>query len=61
MKISKNVWCKFFNLHTYEIIEKTFVKDVKDNIIGTTYVSRCTNCGKINSKTVYTEERYGQR
>lgn len=56
---NQNVWCKFLNLHKYEIIEKVAKVDAKDNVIGTVIISRCTNCGRIKAKTIYTEERYG--
>lgn len=34
--------------------------DPKGNVIGLVIVSRCTNCGKIKAKTIYTETNYGQ-
>lgn len=56
----QNFWCRFLDLHKYEIIEKAAKVDAKDNVIGTVIISRCTNCGKIKAKTIYTEEGYGQ-
>lgn len=34
--------------------------DPKGNIIGLVIISRCSNCGKINAKTIYIETNYGQ-
>ena len=32
----------------------------KGNAIGKVIISRCSNCGKIKRKTIYTEEGYGR-
>lgn len=58
--MKQNLWCKFFGLHKYEIIQQEKKTDPKGNIIGIVIISRCSNCGKILSKTVYTETNYGQ-
>lgn len=54
MKI--NIWCRFFNLHKYEIIKQEDLHDARGNIIGFVIVSRCINCGKIKHHKVYTED-----
>ena len=58
--MKQNLWCKFFGLHKYEIIKKKKKTDPKGNVIGLVIISRCTNCGKIKFKTIYTESNYGQ-
>ena len=32
--------------------------DPKGNVIGIVIISRCSNCGKIKAKTIYTETNY---
>jgi hypothetical protein len=59
--MKQNLWCKFFGLHKYEIIKQEKKTDPKGNAIGIVIISRCTNCGKISSKTVYTENDYGRQ
>ena len=56
--MSINVWCRFFNLHKYEIIKEENITDRHGNIIGITIISKCSNCGKIKHYTIYTEEGY---
>lgn len=56
--MKQNLWCKFLNLHKYEIIKEEKKTDAKGNNIGLVIVSRCTNCGKIKHYTIYTEEYY---
>lgn len=58
--MSQNVWCKFLGLHKYEITKEDFKTDKKGNVIGKVIISRCSNCGKIKCKTIYTEEGYGR-
>lgn len=58
--MKQNIWCKFFNLHKYEVIKEENKLDPKGNVIGKILISRCTNCGKINHKTIYTEHQYGR-
>lgn len=58
--MKQNLWCKFFKLHKYEIIQQEKKTDPKGNIIGKVIISRCTNCGKIKQTVVYTEEGYGR-
>lgn len=58
--MKQNVWCKFFGLHKFEVFEQDKKTDPKGNVIGLVIISRCSNCGKITSKTIYTESNYGQ-
>lgn len=58
--MKQNVWCKLFNLHKYEIIKEETLTNKHGDIVGLVIISRCTNCGKIKSKTIYTEEEYGK-
>lgn len=58
--MKQNVWCKFLNLHKYEIMKEEPMRDRKNNVIGKVIISRCTNCGKLRQITIYTEEGYGR-
>lgn len=58
--MKQNVWCKFLNLHKYEIMQEEQKTDRKGNVIGKVILSRCTNCGKIKQTIIYTEEGYGR-
>lgn len=58
--MKQNVWCKFLNLHKYEIIKEEPMRDRKSNVIGKVIISRCTNCGKLRQTVIYTEEGYGK-
>lgn len=58
--MKQNVWCKFLNLHKYEIMKEESMRDRKNNVIGKVIISRCTNCGKLRQTTIYTEEGYGR-
>ena len=58
--MKQNIWCKFLNLHKYEIIKEEDKLDPKGNRIGIVIISRCANCGKITHKTIYTEQNYGR-
>ena len=42
-------------LHKYEVLKEEPVKHPYGTIVGTVIVSRCTNCGKLKSKTIYTD------
>ena len=49
----------FIGFHKYEIIKEVEVKDVDtDTVVGINIVSRCTNCGKINSTFVSSDSRF---
>ena len=58
--MKQNVWCKFLNLHKYEIMKEEPMRDRKSNVIGKVIISRCTNCGKLRQTVIYTEEGYGK-
>lgn len=59
--MKQNIWCRFFNLHKYEIIKEDNLTDKHGNIVGLVIISRCVNCGKIKSKTIFTESEYVNR
>lgn len=56
--MSQNAWCKFLNCHRYEIIKEEELKEAHGNVVGKVIISRCTNCGKISRKIIYTETGY---
>lgn len=58
--MKQNIWCKFFNLHKYEIIKEDNLLNRHGDIIGLVIISRCSNCGKIISTIITTEEGYGK-
>ena len=58
--MTQNVWCKLFNFHKYETLKEEELKNPHGILIGKVIISRCTNCGKINHKTIYTEQSYGR-
>ena len=49
----------FIGLHKYEVIKEVEVKDVDtDPVVDINIVSRCTECGKINSTFVSSDSRF---
>lgn len=58
--MSQNVWCRFFNIHKYEVLKEEELKDAHGILIGKVIISRCTNCGKIKFIRIYTEISYGR-
>lgn len=56
--MKQNVWCKFLNLHKYQILKEETLTNRHGDIIGIVVVSRCINCGKISQTTIYTEDGY---
>lgn len=56
--MSNNVWCRFFNLHKYEIIKEENITNIHGDKIGITIISKCSNCGKIKHHIIYTEKGY---
>ena len=49
----------FIGLHRYEVIKEVEVKDVDtDTVVGINIVSRCTECGKINSTFISSDSRF---
>lgn len=57
MKIEQDFKC-FIHLHKYVFLKEEDIKDYKGNVIGKVIISRCSNCGKINSYKVRTVENY---
>ena len=52
----------FIALHKYAVIKEVAVKDVDtDTGGGISIVSRCTECGMINSKFVGSDSRFLER
>lgn len=47
--------CKLLGAHKYQIHKETDKLDPKGNKIGIVIVSKCVNCGKIKSNTIFTE------
>ena len=56
--MTQNVWCRFFNIHKYEVLKEEELKNSYGILIGKVIISRCSNCGKIKAKTIYTETNY---
>ena len=49
----------FIGLHKYEVIKEVEVKDVDtDTVVGINIVSRCKECGKINSTFIRSDSRF---
>ena len=49
----------FIGLHKYEVLKEVEVKDVDtDTVVGINIVSRCTECGKINSTFISSDSRF---
>lgn len=52
----------FIGLHKYEVIKEVEVKDADiDTVVGINIVSRCIECGKINSTFVSSDSRFLDR
>lgn len=52
----------FIGLHKYEVLKEVEVKDVDTcTVVGINIVSRCTECGKINSTFVSSDSRFLDR
>lgn len=56
--MSQNSWCKFFGIHKYEVLKEEELREAHGNVVGKVIISRCTNCGKVTSKLIYTETGY---
>ena len=48
----------FIGLHKYEVLEKKDIKNPYGAVVGTTIISRCSNCGRIHENAVYTDNSY---
>lgn len=52
----------FIGLHKYEVFKEVDVKDGDTyTLVGINIVSRCTECGKINSTFVSSDSRFLDR
>ena len=58
--MKQNIWCKFLNLHKYEILREESILNRHGDFIGTMFILKCSNCGKIKATPVYTEYEYGK-
>ena len=56
--MTQNVWCKIFGIHKYEVLKEEEIREAHGNVVGKVIISRCTNCGKVTSKLIYTETGY---
>lgn len=56
--MTQNVWCKFFNVHKYEILKEEELRNSYNILIGKVIISRCSNCGKIKYIRIYTDCDY---
>ena len=56
--MTQNVWCKIFGIHKYEVLKEEELRDAHGILVGKVIISRCSNCGKIKAKTIYTETNY---
>lgn len=59
--MKQNIWCKFFNLHKYEVLKEENITDRHGNVIGVVIISRCSNCGKLKHHKIYTEDGYDRQ
>lgn len=58
--MTQNVWCRFFNIHKYEILKEEELRNSYNILVGKVIISRCSNCGKIKHIRIYTEIGYGR-
>ena len=42
----------------YEVLKEEELREAHGNVVGKVIISRCTNCGKVTSKLIYTETGY---
>lgn len=56
--MTQNVWCKFFNVHKYEILKEEELRNSYNILVGKIIISRCSNCGKIKYVRIYTDCDY---
>ena len=56
--MKQNVWCKFLNLHKYEILREESLTNRHGDIVGTVIISKCSNCGKIKHIRIYIDCDY---
>ena len=41
-----------------EVLKEEELREAHGNVVGKVIISRCTNCGKVTSKLIYTETGY---
>lgn len=56
--MTQNVWCRFFNIHKYEILKEEELRNSYNILVGKIIISRCSNCGKIKYVRIYTDCDY---
>lgn len=56
--MTQNVWCRFFNIHKYEILKEEELRNSYNILVGKVIISRCSNCGKIKYVRIYTDCDY---
>ena len=56
--MTQNVWCRFFNVHKYEILKEEELKNSYNILVGKVIISRCSNCSKIKHIRIYTDCDY---
>jgi hypothetical protein len=52
--MSQDIKCAF-GLHKYEILEEKELKTSYGIVVGSVIISRCSNCGNIKKKVIYTD------
>lgn len=57
MNITQDFKCAI-GLHKCVIEERQPIRNPYDIIIGTTIITKCTNCGKIKEFSYYTDSNY---
>lgn len=45
-------------LHKYEVLDTKEIKNPYGIVVGTTIISRCSNCGKVVEKPIYLDNNY---
>ena len=56
--MTQNVWCRFFNIHKYEILKEEELRNSYNILVGKVIISRCSNCGKIKHIRIYIDCDY---
>ena len=56
--MTQNVWCRFFNIHKYEVLKEEELRNSHGILISKVIISRCSNCGKIKYVRIYTDCDY---
>ena len=56
--MTQNIWCRFFNIHKYEVLKEEELRNSYNILVGKVIISRCSNCGKIKYVRIYTDCDY---